>query len=427
MAFEKLLRKRKIEKVVDPGSGRLFEDQSLQDKKLPGVETKLNQTPPAVIVNDLSIYAENVAADAESAALEILEANKTDPDYLKYHDLVVGNRFNPQLLLQNPNARPNLKATIVPIRAAEKKVFKNSNDPRAPFTFDLYRIADEANLIGLTMKKIWSKIVNPTPLYSEFKYNNLVQMALDAERENLDLLSGHVGLFRNNTAKPLTKCFVNHITDNVLNAALSANDKGLYLTEAVENVRQMIFLLNWGKSFHFDHWSKVQTKLINTGGEVLSRIGERLVQSALFSVVGGVQSRVFEFSEDLIKASSTLELTNLSGDVLGPALDECFDLHELRSQIQLTLQRILGTVEDSLVNRLKVNQDMDENRNLAVLVSQRNNKTNQLLRALEELSKQLDILRSQAQFDYNEASTRIKDNLNQRLGTIGVVPFNPNA
>lgn len=383
MGLEKYITKKTIKKTIDPTAG-LGLNISRPIPKEFDIPDQTKKTPVSILLGDLLAQATDVIGEANAVATEIYEANKTDPGFIHYVDVVQKSR---------PDLSSRVYRTIQTIshsevKAAERDVFRRLIDPRAPFIRDLYRISDEVSSISLNLQDLWTTLTTPNRLYSSYETSRVVKYSLLKEQQYLALLKNHTQQIKNNNLQMVSACLVRGLVRGVIDKSFSriseVEGKSIdSLIHLLETIRATTVLLQTSQINITEYWEDFQENVGRSFKDMFTYIGKQAVNQVAFTFFGGVENKIFDYLGSL---SQLIDASTIDG---GP----CIDLVEFRDQIGSSLHLHLSKVEDFLLERERLAHEVDENRQAAILTSQKNSKTNQFVYLLNSLIQELEKLR----------------------------------
>ena len=183
----------------------------------------VTNTPIATRVSNIIQLSQSVQSQVANAISNISQANSSNPDFVLYQSMVQANSFNPAILIQNPTATPSAMYTANQIKAAERLVYRNSTDPRAPFIQDLTDMASDAGLSQYALTQYWQKIVAPNSMYSSYNDSEpLTRMVLDQEEQHLQIIQDSTQRIQSNTLQGVSSCFLQAFSQKISNQIQTA-------------------------------------------------------------------------------------------------------------------------------------------------------------------------------------------------------------
>jgi len=386
MSIKKYLNPVLIEKTVDPGQGDTPRAISNQRKSLPvEQEREIKQTTFETQVNDIIEDAKVTQELVLSVIDDIAQENINNDLFNEYHRLVRDNHFNPAVLIKNPTARPNPIHEPNKIKGAERQVYRNSPDPRAPFIQDLYEHVTEAGLIQYTHQNYWSVMANPNDLYNSFNAdNNAFRLALGKDRQQLLQTRESAERIQRNRAERLGYQFLNAMSNRLVGQlqVLVPREVIIKIDEIIQTLIQLRVLLLTISIANGEYWEQFSANIRDIYGDTLQLIATKVSRLSAYPVVGGVQTKVLEFIDDFVDFLPT--------DVTVADIPEA---REFINQINNSFGQFIRQIEDDLVYRESIQIKLEENRQHLILNSQKNSKTNQFIKAIESAIKYLEQLK----------------------------------
>jgi hypothetical protein len=400
MSIKKYLNPVLIEKTVDPGQGDSPKSIHDQKKVIPvDQEREIKDTTVDTQIRDIIEEAKIAQEQVLSTINNIAEENTNNTLFNEYHKLVRDNHFNPAVLIKNPDARPNPIHEPNKIKAAERQVYRNSPDPRAPFIQDLYEHVTEAGLIEYSHQRYWSTMVNSTDLYDSFSAdNNAFTLALAKDRQQLLQIRESASRIERNGVQRLSYDFLNAMSLRLINQLQVA-----YPRELVAKIDGVIRLLNQIRVVlitvsitNGEYWEQFSSNLRDIYGDTLQLIATKISRLSAYPIVGGVQNQIFDFIDDFI--------------AFLPTNVEAADIPEVReftNQINNCFGQFIAQIEDDLVYRESIQIKLEENRQHLILNSQKNSQTNQFIKAIESAINYLNQLRITINGIENDLATEL--------------------
>jgi hypothetical protein len=386
MNLNRFLNPVLIEKTVDPGQGDTPKAIFTQKKSLPvEQEREIKETTIETQIKDIIEEAKTTQEAVLSIINEITEENINNDLFNEYHKLVAENHFNPAVLIKNPSARPNPIHEPNKIKAAERQVYRNSPDPRAPFIQDLYEHATEAGMIEYSHQTYWARMVNNNDLYSSFNADNAAFMlALGKDRQTLLQTRESANRIQRNRVERLNYQFLNAMSSRLVNQLqiLIPREAIIKINEVIQILLQLRVLLLTISIANGEYWEQFSSNIRDIYGDTLQLIATRISRLSAYPIIGGVQNKVIEFVDDLVEF--------LPLDVTVSDIPEA---REFVNQINGSIGHFIRQIEDDLVYREGIQIKVEENRQHLILNSQKNSKTNQFIKAVESAIKYLEQLK----------------------------------
>lgn len=388
MSFDKYINPKKINKVIDPGNGDapgsiiLKQETKQQSESIRDVV----KTPISITIEDLIQESQAIQTYIYSVINDITEANKSDSGFMIYHQMVKDNHFNPTLLLQDSQLRPNLQHSQNAIKAAERDVYQRVVDPRAPFIQDLYDHVTDAGLAEYLLTEYWKQMVNPNGLYELFDMEHVApKLALGKEAQHLRQIRDSADRIYRNKAQNLSYGFLKAFADKLSSQVYTTNPKDqiIQINKVLSLLKQLKAILLVVSIFNTESWEKFVSNLKDIYGDTLQSIAAKIAGTSAYSFIGGIQGQVFDFISTLENfIPIELNLQNIP------------EVSDFVFQINGCFGTFVSQIEDDLVYREGIQIKLEENRQLLLSNSQRQSKTKQFLHTVESAIQYLEEIKS---------------------------------
>ncbi len=419
MGFDRYLKTKEILKRIDPGQGSA---PSSSNPQLPQevLDERENQaTPIKTLVGDLIIESQAVQQQVKTVINDIFEYNKSDSGFVEYVEMVQANHFNPATLISNPSSKPVEVYSENQVKAAERNVYRRVVDPRAPFVGDLHNLLSDAGLSEYTLRTVWDRIAEPNGLYSDFNdENRLVRYALYREREHITHIRYSADRIKRNQGQRLSYEFMKAMSDKVVGQINIAEPKEqiAQVNKLISLIKQVKTLLIISSIFNGESWDKFQANIKDIYGDFMSIAANRAIRAQSYSIIGGVQDLVMDFTEGIENIIP-----------LNVNLDSIPEMREMRNQLDNVLARNLEKVEDDLTSRDAISAKLEESRQLMILNSKKNLRTKQFIETLNSILAFLEQIKSQlinisyfTQIDVDNLTTSLTNNADAWIRKISV-------
>lgn len=392
MSFNKFINKKEIKKVIDPGIGDLPNNTDKPLPKIPEYQDQVRDIQSTLIkltISDLATEAANLQVQIRNTIDDIVQANKSDAGFTKYHQLVAENHFNPVVLLTDSKAKPPITVESNAIKIAERDVYRRVNDTRAPFIQDLYSLLADAGLSEYVLKEQWAKIANPNKFYDSFnEKDEFVRFALEKERQHLALIKESTERIHRNTVERLSYGFMKAMALKITNEVHLTTPR-----EQIQQIDNVIKMLNNIKAIltisviiNTENWERFVSNLKGIYGDILQITATKSIKTTAYAIVAGIKDKVMEFVEGM-ESIIPFELD----------IEEIPEMRELLDQVYSTLGVQLSKVEDDLISREATYSKLEENRQLLYLNSRKNSKTKQYLELLDKVTHYLNQIKQTLQ------------------------------
>lgn len=386
MGLKKFIDPRKIKKTVDPGIGKV--GSKAPDLPVEFLESRENTEKDLKNVVDdvyeLSLVVSNEIAENIQA---IFQLNKEDPVFSNYYEMVSKNHFNPKTLIDNPQARPAIVYSANAIKAAERDVYRRLHDPKAPFLGDLFNMLCDVGTTQYIIKRVWDGMLFANTVYDEYDHRNrLTRLAIFKERQYLEELRQRNQYIAKTKIARLSERFIDGIARKVIYEAHSNTPKDAIknINKLLKTIRQIRLLLRMYQLLNTENWERfVQIVQEHTYDCMIATV-RRTLSAQCYSILGGIQNNVLDFTNELEHFLPAGEITGYVGD-----------LKELRVQVDGALFENLKKVEDDLVAKEAALMRSKEGRSLMLDNAIKNDKTKQLMFALGKIQDFLETFKSE--------------------------------
>lgn len=401
MSFDKFLKHRNIDKVVDPGTGDLPLTKSdvLKDAQ---VTRESQPTGLNKLVSDIIDLANQVRGEIQETINNVYETNKSDPGFIKYAQLVTQTHFDPAVLITSPKEIPDLSASVVLLKKAQRDVYKRVRDPRAPLYMDLHRLLSEAGLSLYAMDRIWSSALLDNELMDPAENGRLAKYALYKEEQYLRGLRQQNARISKNTISKISECFFRGFSDRLVRDITSDDT-----TEAIRNIdntiktlRQVDLLLGISSIKLNKNFEKFEDTISGIFTNFIKYTGQRIIQDQTTAFFSKIRGETLDF---------VLDIENIFGGVYCPLLAE------MRDQVEDSAYEILSkAVEDSLIHREAIMIQTEEARSILFSNTQKMSKNQQFRNSIKVSIAFLENLKAILQSE-NLLASNISDRLIETL------------
>lgn len=388
MGFDKYLKKREITKIIDPGQGEspkaIF--TTPERSEINNKERDIVVTPLKTTINDLVSLSQSTQQLILDTIENIDSINSKSDDFVKYHGMVKSNHFNPSILINNPNARPKIVYQPNQIKLAERVVYRSSKDPRAPFVQDLYDHLADAGLSEYVLSNYWNRIVVTNGFYDNFdSTNSLPKFAIHKEQQHLLMLRESAERINRNKAEALSYGFLKAFSHKINNQIYlkSPTEQIQQIGKIIQTLKHIRIALSIVSIVNTENWETFTANLKDVYGDFLQLTATKISKISAYSFIGGIQESVFDLLdgfEDLIP--------------FGVELETIPESREFMSQIDNSFSYFLRQIEDDLVYRDGMQTKLEENRQILLLNSRKNSKTNQFMETIDATVVFLEQIRS---------------------------------
>lgn len=336
MSLDKFVGKREIKKTIDPGVGQL------QSTPLPSdiIETREVEQPTSlrVLIEDIIATAKQVRNEILETISNVYETNKANPDFLTYASLVTESHFDPVVLIDNPSSTPNLKINITLLRKSQRKVYKNSVDPRAAQFLDLHRLLSEVGLSLYSMDRIWSKAFETGNILDDGEDSDMIRYLFFKDIQHLDTIRSQNRDIASNTLQALTSCFYSGLSDRIFRDLTGSNNRELVdqLDNVIRTLKQLNIILDISSITFNKNFEKFEDTLSGMFSNFIKYSGQRIIQEQSVAAFYGLQRRTLDFVYDI---EGSLGATN------------CPVLRDLREQVESSVLHLLSGGEEALLFR----------------------------------------------------------------------------
>lgn len=383
MNFDKYLKQHTVDKIIDPGQGDITAPTPKPTADVPNTSARdIAITPVSTVVTDLISQAKEIQTQAIGVINEINQTNSYNPNFVLYHDMVKANFFNPANLLTDINSRPSIVYQPNQIKAAERQVYRDQPDPRAPFIQDLYDHLADAGLSEYVLTKYWDQIIHPNALFDAQNIDEtLIRYALNRETQHLDYLKMSMERIHKNKVQQLAYGFLRAFAHKIV-GELQIIDT----SEAVHQVSKLITTLNQIKGvltvvsiLNTDKWEQFSSNIKDIYGDFLQITAAKVARTAAYAIFNGLEEKITEFTQDF--------------DSILPFDLNVLDIPEARellSQLDGCFGHFLAQIEEDLVHRESISAKLEENRQLLYLNSRKNSQTKQFIETISEIVAYLE-------------------------------------
>lgn len=383
MNFDKYLKQHTVDKIIDPGQGDITAPTPKPTADVPNTAARdIAITPVSTVVTDLISQAKEIQTQAIEVINEINQTNSYNPNFVLYHDMVKANFFNPANLLTDINSRPSTVYQPNQIKAAERQVYRDQPDPRAPFIQDLYDHLADAGLSEYVLTKYWDQIIHPNALFDAQNIDEtLIRYALNRETQHLDYLKMSMERIHKNKVQQLAYGFLRAFAHKIV-GELQIIDT----SEAVHQVSKLITTLNQIKGvltvvsiLNTDKWEQFSSNIKDIYGDFLQITAAKVARTAAYAIFNGLEEKITEFTQDF--------------DSILPFDLNVLDIPEARellSQLDGCFGHFLAQIEEDLVHRESISAKLEENRQLLYLNSRKNSQTKQFIETISEIVAYLE-------------------------------------
>lgn len=428
MSFEKYLKAKKIDKVVDPGGGQSPSASLLKESPTSIFDYDgVKDTPLDVTIDDLLLESQAVGSLVTTIIDEIVEENKSSQVFVEYHQKVKDNYFDPSILINNPDARPKIVHEPNDIKSLERQVYRSQLDPRASFIQDLYSQKTLAGLSEYTLQNYWKKMVRSNDFYTNFEVSDSVYLALGKQSQQLQQLREAAQRVQRNKVQSLSyqflEAFSNRLTDQIYIEIPSAQITKI--NKLIETLKQVRAILNVAVILSNQDWEKFSINLRDIFGDTLQLIATHVSKLSAYPLLFGTNQSVNELIEGI---SDFLPLDLTVADVP--------EARDFVNRINSCYMDLFAIVEDDLIYRESIQIKTEENRQLLLANSQKKSKLQQYLEVmnssinvLEEIKNTLYGLNTNITLDSKVIAQKLISSLDHSLRgkttTIVVGPAKP--
>lgn len=334
MALKDILSKPKVTKKVDPSTGDVV-NQAL-DPSLVASDTLIDDTPVRQVVYDLEPVYTEVQSEILSAIATIESVNSGSKVFREYAEVVKAQYFDPMTLLTNRNARP-AQVEYVRLRSLEREVYRTSDDPRAPFYWDLHRALEDLGINRYALERIWKDIVESNRLYSELEPGRMLSFALFKERQQARSLQIYSRSILSTIPSALGSCFANTVADGLVNGVIGTLNDLERVELALRGFDNLASVLSLGLLDSGSAWESIVSTIDKSRGPIMDAISNHIASTQLFAVTNGLFPQ-------LHSVFNALDIG--SGDC-----DE-FDL--MRNQAERFIGEQINRVQQHFLNRERI-------------------------------------------------------------------------
>lgn len=382
MSFDKYLKTKPIVKTIDPGTG-----DSPSSKAPPTVPKEqrdlreVKSTPISSRIDDLIELSKDIQQLVTATIADIEVVNSSYPIFSTYHKLVKENHFNPASLMNSPEDRPVKAHQQNEIKAAERVVYREIPDPRAPFVQDLYDHLSDAGLSEFFLTNYWKRIVEPNELYEGFSDSTLSSYVIDKEEQHLIYLRDSANRIKRNTIQALgygfLKALANKISSEIFLSTpteqIASVGRVSRLFKQIKTVLMVTTIMNTNK------WEQFASNLKDINNDFLQIAAAKVARVPAHSFLGALEQGITTFTDGINRfLPLDLEIIDI------PEAQDFLD------QIDGVFGFFLGQVEDDLVFRDGLELKLEENRQILITNSQKNSRTKQFLETVDGIIKYLD-------------------------------------
>jgi len=371
MPFDQWVRKKVINKVVDPGMG-VGTAGTLDNPAVIGVERTVTETNRSTQLADTINLAEEVATLAKETIAEIVAANLDDPRIVSYNELVKRTLWDPSEVFLAPE-KPLPDSLIDEIKAAEKEILLNSKDPRASFLNDLAHIGMETEQLKYSLENYWKRITDPTELYDYVDDTSLGQYNLDKTNQQLNVMKEQVNRVKNNKfaqiGLTLTYALSSRILTQLYSVGFAQAKQELY--KVIKLLQSLKMLVEWGLILQSTKWEELGNILRDLFSGELSNMVHQMMAAQAYALAEGVQERVFSFTDSLERDFGDV-LGLLDSDTMFP------EVAQFNSLIGSVLLDNTRAIEDHMVRTEGRLLKFEEQRRKQIEISQNASKIKQL-------------------------------------------------
>jgi len=378
-----LLKKRTVPKVVDPGSDSVTGTMGARNENIPSAikaQQDFKDTPIPTIVSDLKQQVINAQAEVQKAIVDIINTNATDTIFQTYSKLVQSSSFNPAVLLTDKAAKPNNKVNTSAIIEAERNVYTNLTDPRAPFLNDLYGVQSVLGSFQYTLKSVWDNILKS----NEYPDDRLTRLSLYRDQETVAQLSNYATRVRGNTMDPIESAFVTGLVNSITqDLQKNSSQYSKSVEESISTLQGIQTYLQASLIIQNGQWETFFNIIKHSYTNILNQVAQKIMSSQNYATSTMLNNKIFTFTDRIE------HVLGMNGMIVAPVLQE------FKNQIDHAIFFEVSKIEDDMISKERTDLQTQMMRDLALTNSQKSSHTKQYIHAIDAAIVQLNSMKYQ--------------------------------
>lgn len=360
MSIERLLQRPGVKKVVDPGTGTPLLDKLKEQQNVPTAKERNTPTPIHLVLHDISARASSIEAKTKQVIASIKQANYSDKTFKAYYDTVASVQVSIEQALKDPKLDIIADKKHQKIKALERSVYLNSQDPRAPFVQSLFDALQQTGAIRMLASTVWQGITAKTELYDEYSDDPIARYAVWRVNSELTgllgLVTGVEALRPSGNSDTLAQALSEMIVQRSSHLIAPLGSAVNYGPQLVDSwspisvstvINDLDDLLGKMKKLHVvldlrkldlaEHWEKLGENLKSTFQTVYRHFLSEAVSTLFFSLAGQVTNDILDFVD--------------SFPVLEAYIHNSGVFHELVQQAEFGLLKVYQNIEENVLGK----------------------------------------------------------------------------